>query len=68
VPQALQPLPNFALAPTSGAMKSGGRLLWICAGTAYCPEITSFRERLCGLLAKNSLARHRHRMVGIVRS
>ncbi|KRR22996.1 LysR family transcriptional regulator [Bradyrhizobium lablabi] len=38
------------------------------AGTADCPEVASFRDWLRGLPAENSLAPHRRRVVGIVRS
>src|SRR3954462_15017874 len=38
------------------------------AGTADCPEISSFRDWLRGLPAENALALHRRRLVGIVRS
>jgi len=37
-------------------------------GSADCPEIVSFRDWLRGLPAENSLALHRRRLVGIVRS
>jgi DNA-binding transcriptional LysR family regulator len=38
------------------------------AGTADCPEITSFRHWLCDLSAEESLAQQRRRVVGFVRS
>ena len=38
------------------------------AGTADCPEISSFRDWLRGLPDANALAPHRRRLVGIVRS
>jgi DNA-binding transcriptional LysR family regulator len=38
------------------------------AGTADCPEISSFRDWLRGLPAESALPLHRRRLVGIVRS
>lgn len=45
-----------------------GDWLMAPAGTADCPEISSFRDWLRDLPTANSLALHRRRVVGIVRN